>query len=386
MKKTLIYLAVLVLSALFLLVGNRMVRTNFYDDYADDAAYYTGVVTEIVARNRHTLGFGFDGADTEIIFDVRLTTRGQRRGEIITASQMISDFFIVNEREVSVGDRVVLFYADWDDSFSFVNYTRINHMLIFGGIFIALVILFARKKGFNALVALGFTCLAIFTVFIPAILAGRNIYLTTLVICAYAMVSTLLIVVGISKKALTAMVGCIGGALLAGVSMLGMNTVLQLTGALDRETEVLLLLPTYPPISLSAIVFAGVILGAMGAIMDVAMTISSSLWEVKAAGGGGLADFKGIVKSGINIGRDILGTQLNTLILAYIGSSMSLILLVSANAISLTNLFNMEMIIVELLRALVGSLGMLLTIPLTAVVCGWLYGRDTEEVTLSKEV
>ena len=374
LKNALVYMAVLALSVLFLFVGNRMVSEDYEDAYAsDDAAYFTGVVTEIIGRNEHTLGFGFDGVDTEITFEVRLTTRGERRGEIITASQLISDFFIVNEREVSVGDRVVLFYADWDSTFNFVNYARINAMLIFGGIFIALVILFARKKGFNAIVALGFTCIAIFMVLIPAILAGRNIYLTTLVICAYAMVSTLLIVVGVNKKALSAMIGCIGGALLAGLSMLGMNTVLQLTGALDRETEVLLLLPTYPPISLSAIIFAGVILGAMGAIMDVAMTISSSLWEVKEAGGGGLSNFKDIVKSGVNIGRDILGTQLNTLILAYIGSSLSLILLVSANAIALTNLFNMEMIVVELLRALVGSLGMLLTIPLTAVVCGWFY-------------
>jgi uncharacterized membrane protein len=105
--------------------------------------------------------------------------------------------------------------------------------------------------------------------------------------------------------------------------------------------------------------------------MDVAMSISSSLWEVREAGGE--YDFRSIFKSGVNIGKDILGTMLNTLILAYIGSSLSFILLITVHTHSLTALFNLEMIIVEFLRALVGSFGMLLTIPLTAAICGWLY-------------
>ena len=372
-----IYAAVLVLSALFLFVGNRIASVDFDDpNYDFDEPYYTGVVVEIIDRNQQEIGIG--QYSTTITFEVRITTR-ERRGEMVTATQNIADFFLVNEREVTVGDRVILFHATWTDEYHFVNYARINYMLIFAGIFLVLIIAFGRKKGFNAVIALGFTCAAIFWVFVPAILSGRNIYITTIVICIYAIVTTLLIVIGPNKKALSAMLGCLGGVLMAGTSMLLMDSVLQLTGALDRETEVLLLIPTDPPINLSAIIFAGVILGAVGAIMDIAMSISSSLWELKEAGG--VQDFKSIFKSGVNIGKDILGTMLNTLILAYIGSSLSLILLLNANSISLVNLFNMEMIIIEILRALVGSFGMLLTIPLTAGICGWLYAalqRDDE--------
>jgi len=373
LKDTAIYVAVLVLSVVFLFVGNRLTRVEADDTaYQFDSRHYTGVVTEIVERHEQEI---WGANSTTVVFDVRLTTRG-RRGDIVTADQLFGDFELVSQREVSVGDRVVLFYASWDSNYHFSNYARINNVVVFGAIFLLLVILFGRTKGFNAIIALGFTCMAVFLVFVPAILSGRNIYITTIVICGYAIITTILIVVGSNKKALAAILGCLGGVLLAGLSMVSMDLVLRLTGALDRETEMLLLLPTDPPIDLRAIIFAGVILGAVGAIMDVAMSISSSLWEVKEAGG--ISDLKNIFKSGTAIGKDIFGTMLNTLILAYIGSSLSLILLLNANSVSLTNLFNMEMIIVELLRALVGSFGMLMTIPLTAAICGWFYTRSRQ--------
>ena len=160
-------------------------------------------------------------------------------------------------------------------------------------------------------------------------------------------------------------------ALLAGLLMVLMDNLLGLTGAVNHEATALLNLPIENPLDLRAIIFAGVIFGAVGAIMDVAMSIASALWEVREAGG--VSDFRSLMKSGITIGQDTLGTMLNTLILAYIGSSLSIILLITANTTSFMELFNMEMIIVELLRALIGSFGMLLSIPLTAAICGWLF-------------
>ena len=291
----------------------------------------------------------------------------------MAAEQHISDMFTVNEREVEVGDRVIVIYDSFGGRFFFVNFVRINHVAILGAVFLALVLLFGRKKGFGAIVSLGLICMAIFLVFIPAILSGRDIYVATIIICVFAIVSTLLIVIGPNKKALSAMLGCLGGVLLAGLLMFIMDIILGLTGALDHETMALLNISTGEPIDLRAIIFAGVIIGAVGAIMDVAMSIASSLWEIREAGS--ITDFASIVKSGVNIGKDILGTMLNTLILAYIGSSLSLILLIVSHTTSYTELLNMEMVIVEFLRALVGSFGMLLTIPLTAVICGWLYSN-----------
>jgi len=373
------YLAVLLLSVLFIFVGNRIVSEDTANDHAGEADYFhTGVVTNIFSRG--DIPWGDESGGTEITFYVRITSE-ERRGEIVRAEQRLLYFFAINEREVSIGDRVILYLDPWSETFNFAGYARINRIIVLGVVFLVLVILFGKKKGFNAIVALGFTCMAVFFVFIPAILAGRNIYITTIVICIYAIVSTLLIVIGPNKKALSAMLGCLGGVLFSSLLMFIMDLLLRLTGNVDRDIQFLLHLEN--PVDIRALIFAGVVLGAVGAIMDVAMSISSSLWELKETGG--VSDFRSILKSGITIGKDILGTMLNTLILAYIGSTLWLILLISAHNPVPIMLFNSEMVIVEFLRALVGSFGMLLAIPLTAAICGWFYAATATKETEQPE-
>jgi uncharacterized membrane protein len=347
-------------------MGDRPEAEITFEFETYELVFHTGLVTSILERNE-TVVFGVPRVS--IIFNARITG-GERRGQIVAVEQVLNNP-LVNEREVTTGNRVLLVYDEWRGQYFFANYLRINYVAILGAAFVALVILFGRRKGFNGIVALGITCMAIFLVFVPAILAGRNIYIAAILVCVFSIVSTLLIVIGANKKALCAMLGCLGGLLTAGLLMFFMDIALRLTGALNEEIQILLLLPVQIPINLRALIFAGVILGAVGAIMDVAMSIASSLWELRQAGQ--VSDFSSIVKSGINIGKDILGTMLNTLILAYIGSSLSLILLITVHSPTLIELLNMEIIIVEFLRALVGSFGMLLTIPLTAGVCGRLY-------------
>ena len=125
------------------------------------------------------------------------------------------------------------------------------------------------------------------------------------------------------------------------------------------------------PINLRALIFAMITIGAMGAVMDVAMDIASSLYEVKRHAPQ-IRD-RELFKSGMNIGRDVMGTMANTLVLAYIGSSLCSILLKISYAYSFNQLMNTESIVVELLNALVGSMAILLTIPLTAFVCCVMY-------------
>ncbi|MCL2279219.1 MAG: YibE/F family protein [Oscillospiraceae bacterium] len=381
-KSIIIYVIILAASATFLFLGNRWASDDVdmgEDIYAQ--TFYSAVVTEIVDRGEvDDFGFFF----SYIIFNARIT-QGERRGEYVEAEQAFFEILAQDEREVQVGNRVLLFYDDWSSEYIFANFVRINYIVILGIAFLALVILFGRMKGFNAIVALGFTCMAIFLVFIPAILSGRNIYVLTIIICIYAIVSTLLMVLGFNRKALSSMLGCFCGVLLAGALMFLMDMILGLTGAADQEMRMLLFLPTENPINLSAIIFAGIILGAVGGIMDVSMSIASALWEVKETGG--VSDFKILLKSGITIGRDILGAQISTLVLAYIGSSISLILLITAHSTSHTELFNMEMILIEFLRALIGSFGMLLAIPMTAGICGWLYTaiKDDDEPDTTAE-
>jgi uncharacterized membrane protein len=153
-----------------------------------------------------------------------------------------------------------------------------------------------------------------------------------------------------------------------------MDRLLHLTGVVDENSRYLTNLPLDNPINLKAIIFAGIIIGAMGAVEDVATSIASSLWEIKEKAG--KIKFDSLFRSGITIGRDIMGSMSNTLILAYIGSSLSVVLILSVFSGSLLALLNMEMIVVEILQALIGSLGILFSMPLTALVCSIIYLRD----------
>jgi len=369
------YAIVLLASILFLLIGNAVSGQAGIGALAQEQAHKVvqARVTHIISRTEDTFEFSiYDIATAVDIIFLAEITHGDLRGQIVTAEQSLGSLTMFEDKEVEVGDRILLGYGgDWTENYFFMNYVRFNTLVALAIIFFLLVVLFGGIKGFNALVSLGFIGAAIFVVLVPAILSGRNIYATTIIVSIFAILSTLCIVVGPNKKTLTAVLGCLGGVFLAGGLMAVMDIILGLTGMFDSETVALLMLPTQVPINLNAIIFASVIIGAVGAIMDVALSMSTSLWEIKLASD--KPNFKTLFKSGVNIGRDILGTMLNTLVLAYLGSSLVLVLLLVANSNSFAELINWEMIIVEILRALVGSFGMLLTIPLTAGICAWAY-------------
>jgi len=374
--KRIIHAAAIILSVIFLFIGNRLTqREPIFAQYGGSTRYFTAVVTEITRREAVNIAFSWDSPRPGISIDFYArVTSGARRGDIVHANQELYDGFMFDYPEITLGDRVMIVHDAFNNLYFFNGFARFSYALILGVVLFAAIIAFARFKGLNAIVALAFTCLAVFFIFVPAILTGRNIYVATLIVSVYAIVSTLVIVIGANKKALSAMLGCLGGVLTAATLMLVVSRVANLLGFFGNNRS-LLHLPLDSYIDLQALVFAGVILGAVGAIMDVAMSIASSLWELREAGG--VTDFRSIFTSGVNIGKDILGTMLNTLILAYIGSSLTLILLIAAFTTSYTALLNEELIVVEFFRAIVGSFGMLLTIPLTAAVCGWLYGTPS---------
>ena len=138
-----------------------------------------------------------------------------------------------------------------------------------------------------------------------------------------------------------------------------------MTGVLDSEWLYLYNLHPEDPIDLKAVIFAMIIVGALGAVMDVAMSIASSLCEINEKSPDLPA--RELIKSGFSIGRDIMGTMANTLVLAYIGSSLCCMLLMVIYSNNVGQIINREQIAVEILQALSGSIGILAALPLTAV-------------------
>lgn len=376
MKNKLIYILTIVLSIIFIVVGNEMATKDslFFNEDNKQEIIKTKIIdiNEEVEDN-YSLGETETIYQTKIIFTAEVLS-GKYKGKIIEATQNVDTLLAVQAEKVSVGDKVllgetedVLTNTDW----VFLEYVRSDALIILGVLFFIVLIVFGQLKGINTIVSLIFTCLAIFMVFIPSILAGKNIYIWSSMTCIFIIIMTLLVVNGASKKSLAAAIGCFSGIAVSGILTIIMDKIIKLTGLVNDEAMYLQMLSTENPIDLKAIVFASIIIGAIGAIMDVSMSISSSLMEIYEASE--KLKFKDLFNSGMNIGRDIMGTMANTLILAYIGSSLSMTLLLIAYNYSFIELLNREMIVVEILQSLVGSFGILFTIPLTSLVCAYLY-------------
>ncbi|MCL2180386.1 MAG: YibE/F family protein [Treponema sp.] len=372
------YLLTIAVSVILLFIGHKFAVNGMIGFQGLSQQMDRAKVQKVVERVKPNYDF-IDGLDDyenitrmipgdKIVFEAKIIS-GQRKGRVITAEQTFTAASIDRSKEVERGDNILL--VNNDAGWFFAGYVRTNALLVLGALFVICLIIFGGSKGFNTILSLGFTCTAVFAVFVPSILSGKNIYLMSVIICVFVIIIVNFMVIGFNKKSLASIAGCTGGVIVAGIITVCMDKALYITGIIDEHSRYLINLPGDLHLNLNAVVFAGIIIGAMGAIMDVSISISSSLWEVKEKAGN--ITFKELLNSGFNIGRDIMGSMADTLILAYIGSSLTIVLLLSVFSTSLLGLFNSEMIAVEILQALAGSLGILFAMPLTALFCSAIY-------------
>ena len=242
------------------------------------------------------------------------------------------------------------------------DYYREPTMFSLIAIFLVMVIAFGGFRGFKALISLILTGIAIVYFLIPGIQNGDEPILLAVMIAAFATAVTMFMIAGLSKKSLAATIGTTGGVTAAGIIALAVIKLAPLSGLASTEAHLLLGGLENKELNFQGILAAGILISSLGAAMDVAISIASSAQELHQT------DLKQprrvLFLHLINIGRDIMGTMINTLILAYTGASIPLFLLLSQE--TGLRLINMEIIASELTAALAGSIGLILAIPLTA--------------------
>lgn len=378
MKQKIIYLLTVILCALLLVMGRNFATRNPAVENQGTVTVAEKVkVVQVLDTEYEKTAFPLDWemrGESIILFEGEFM-EGYKKGEREQMVQRVDELYAVEIRPVSEGDKIAV-YRNPDGqiavNYMFAEYHRVGILWFLIAAFMFILLLFGRKKGVSTIISLALTIGAIFLVFVPAVLSYGNIYMWSLLTCVYIIFTTLLIVNGYTRKSLAAIIGCLGGVAVTGTLVKFCDLFLHTTGLVDEDALYLMMLNPENPLDIKAVVFAAIIIGAVGAVMDVAMDIASALSELKAQAPE--ISQKQLIQSGFTIGRDIIGTMANTLILAYIGSSLSCTLLMVAGNPSLLLLFNTEMIVVELLQTIAGSFGMLLTIPLTSIVCGVLYG------------
>jgi uncharacterized membrane protein len=253
---------------------------------------------------------------------------------------------------------------------SVVTLVRAPYVVILVVIFLLLIGIIGRKKGIKTILALVFTVAAVVFVLVPLIASGYNPIISAALVCIVVSVVTLFAVGGFNKKALASVLGTVSGLVCAAVITLIFSALMRITGIDTSAVELLMIADTDVTFHYQGILTAGILIGCIGAVMDVAMSISSSMNEM-ASIDVSLTHHQ-LFSSGMAVGRDIIGTMANTLILAYTGGALMLMVVWSVYGISFADMLNKGYIVLEVAKSLCGSIGMVMTIPLTALIASRL--------------
>lgn len=265
---------------------------------------------------------------------------------------------------------------------SIQDVVRQNYLIGLIIFFFASILLIGRKKGLKSIIGLLITILAIFFVLLMAIFKGYNAVVVSIGTCFAIIILTFAIIGGWNKKTISAALGTLGGVVLAGVIATITGYLAQLSGAGKEEAIMLSVASKNVVFNFRELLFAEIIVSALGACMDVGMSIASSLSELKIKNPSMTG--KELFKSGMNIGGDMIGTMTNTLILSFIGSSLVLVLLYMSSSIKFTDVINIEAIATEAVCAISGSIGIVYTVPITAAIYAFI-NRDKEIYKVKSE-
>ncbi|MCT4543693.1 MAG: YibE/F family protein [Vallitalea sp.] len=268
---------------------------------------------------------------------------------------------------VKPGDEVIIVVNKTDDSIDsgrIYSYARDKYLIYLLLVFIGALILFGGKNGLYSIISLAICVGLILFAFFPLILKSINPIIVVSGISIIATFATLSIIGGFNIKTYAAIIGTIGGVITSGLLTFYFGALTHIQGIGDEDVELLSYFQKGYNLNFRDLLYAGIIIGALGAIMDVSMSIASSMEELYE--NNPRIGKNKLLKAGMRIGKDIMGTMSNTLILAYAGNSISMILVFFLYNRSFIQFINSDQIAGEILRALCGSIGLIFSIPITS--------------------
>lgn len=291
------------------------------------------------------------------------------KGEVVDATSAEGNLFgAVCEK----GDSVVVHMSVSGSSKNVSVYSkdRIAAVAAFVGIFLLLICIIGGKNGVKSVVGLVFTFVSIFMIYIPLIYRGFSPFWAAVIITIITTIVTMYLISGFTVKTICAIAGTVTGVLLAGLSAWLFGKVADIDGYNVSNIETLSYVGQITNIQIGGLLFSGILIASLGAVMDVAMSVSSAICEIhdKVPQLGCLELFK----SGMNVGRDMMGTMSNTLILAFVGSAVSELVINYAYNLPFRQIINSYNIGIEIMQGVSGSIGVILTVPAVAVVTAWL--------------
>lgn len=298
---------------------------------------------------------------------------GRYQGKKVMAENYFSSLYNVRVLE---GDKVSVridTIGEGNFQVSIYNYYRVPQMIGCAVVFILLLLVIGGKKGAKSVAGLIFTIVCIIWILLPLALKGCPVLLVTIVLILLCNFVSFFLIDGIKRKTIVASIGSICGVLAGALFALLAQQMMSVTTYQMDEAETLLLITSTTKLQLKDLFLCGILIACMGAVMDVAMSITSAIAELHEVNPG-LGTWE-LFRSGMNIGRDAMGTMSNTLILAFAGNSFNMMLMIYSYGVSFQQLMNTDFVAVEVIRSIAGSIGIVCTVPLVALIAAAAFGK-----------
>lgn len=346
--------------------------------------------TELVVRTGQTFE---KGKVTEILQD-NLDTNGTRVGEQKVRVKMLTGARKGEELDITsssgylfgaackIGMKVIVMQSVAGETTIASVYTQDREWVIyiFALLYLLALCIIGGKQGIKGCLGLVFTFFCVIFVYLPLVYLRFSPFWAAVFICFLTTLVTMYLIGGPTKKTCAATLGTLAGVVLAGLSAWCFSKASGISGYNVSDIETLMTLWNTNRIQVGVLLFSGLLISCLGATMDVAMSISSAIDEIYKQNAS--LSRKELFKAGMRVGRDMMGTDSNTLILAFAGSSVSTLLLDYAYDLPYQQIINSNNIGIAIMQGLAGSFGIVLSVPLTVLICAVLFHKR-ETVTQS---
>ena len=339
--------------------------------------------TELVVRTGQT----FEKAKVVEVLQDNLQENGTRVGEqkvrvhMLTGERKGQDLDITSSSgylfgaACKPGMRVIVMQSVAGDSTVASVYTqdREGVIYIFALIYLLALCLIGGKQGIKGCLGLVFTFFCVIFVYLPLVYLKFSPFWTAVFVCFITTLVTMYLIGGPTRKTCAATLGTLAGVVLAGISAWCFSKASGITGFNVSDIETLMTLWNTNRIQVGGLLFSGLLISCLGAVMDVAMSISSAIDEIYRQNTS--LTRKELFKAGLRVGRDMMGTDSNTLILAFAGSSVSTLLLDYSYDLPYQQIINSNNIGIAIMQGLAGSFGIVLSVPFTVLICTMLFHK-----------
>lgn len=351
-----------ILFLIFLINFNRIEKQDLLS--TDGRSFEKAVVTEIITDNLTEHGNRI--GDQKVMLQLR--TGGDKGREVEAYSSSGYLFGAACKK----GSKVIALVSKSKDEIVATVYSTDREFSIYlmTAVFLLCIILIGGRQGLASVMGLGFTLVCVLFLFLPMIYRGISPILSAVFVVVVTTFVTIYLISGFSRKSLSAILGTVMGVVIAAVFAWIFGKVTGISGYNVSDIENLVYLEEKTNIKIGELLFSGILIAALGAVMDVGMSISSTLWEIH--GKRPELTWKELFKSGMNVGKDMMGTMSNTLILAFTGGSLNTLVFIYAYDYSYRQIINMYSIGIELMQGISASMGVILTVPFTSLVGAWI--------------